>query len=769
MQYRRSPDSTPPRSARHLAQWMILVALAACGGGSVDDDAADTSLADPAPPLDSSYFRDGPIDRGSGAPPIVGTRSPASRESPMAVPTSSNPRQIGRFGPAFGWPLIPVHVALLPDGRVLSYGADEAGRQGGHLGYAIWDPALGTASDAHLVLPNTTGTDTFCSAQIVLPRTGEVLLTGGDRVVDGTRNHSTADVNFFDYLTNAMRKNAQSMALPRWYPSVTTLSDGRALVTGGRDAITPTTAIATPEVYDPATGWRSLTGATHNSAYGTANWYYPRAWSAPDGRVFVAARGGRTFFVDPAGTGSIAETPLALAVGGYWYPDVMFQPGRILSIRRGAQAQVINLNTGTPTATTTAALSQDRIWSSATVLADGNVLVSGGSTAANQAVNVAYHAELWNPTTGSWTIGDSASRMRLYHSISLLLPDGRVLTAGGGAPGPVTNLNAEIYEPPYLFKSDGTLAPRPTIQSAPLQTAWGASFSVQMQSDSAVSKVALVKTGSVTHSFDFDQRYLEPAFTQSGDTVTVQAPANATLAPPGNYLLFVFDSAGVPSVAKIIRLAAASDPFPNSVTVRARAALAAGVGAMMEVRVGGALIGATEVRSTTFQDYRFPLPAVVSGGAKLDIVYTNDATLDGANRDLFIESVTVNRSSLRPGDAGVVFDRGSGSAAFDGIDVGAGRTDSDHKRSVALRGARRDQQHADAARARRCRQRHRRRAASARQRHAGRRFGSAQHQLHRLHVAPASRREGGRPRRRGLHQRRHQPAATAICTSSRSR
>src|SRR5207344_215354 len=124
----------------------------------------------------------------------------------------------------------------------------------------------------------------------------------------------------------------------------------------------------------------------------------------------------------------------------------------------------------------------------------------------------------------------------------------------------------------YLFNSDGsgTLATRPTIHSAPLQMAWGTSFSVQVQSATAVSKVALVKTGSATHSFDFDQRYLVPTFTQSGGAVTVQAPADATLAPPGNYLLFVFDGAGVPSVAKIIRLGAASDPFPNSVTVRAR-------------------------------------------------------------------------------------------------------------------------------------------------------------------------------------------------------
>jgi hypothetical protein len=185
----------------------------------------------------------------------------------------------------------------------------------------------------------------------------------------------------------------------------------------------------------------------------------------------------------------------------------------------------------------------------------------------------------------------------------------------------------------------------------------------------------LVKTGSATHSFDFDQRYLVPAFSQSGGTVTVQAPANATLAPPGNYMLFVFDGAGVPSVARIIRLAAASDPYPNSVTVRARATLASEVGAMMEVRVDGTLIAAAEVRSSTFQDFRFPLPDVVAGGAKLDVVYTNDATVGGANRDLFVESVTVNRSTLLPADAGVVFDRGSGSAAFDGIDVAAGRVD----------------------------------------------------------------------------------------------
>jgi hypothetical protein len=668
---------TPRSNARALAQGLFLIMLAACGGGGPTEDDSTADSLDIPPPLEDRDFQQGPIDRGNGAPPVVGVRSQSSRDSALAVAASGDPRQIGRFGAAFGWPLIPVHVTLLPDGRVLSYGTTESGQQGGQFSYAVWDPKLGIGSDSHLLLPNTTGTDTFCSGQVIVPRTGEVLLTGGDRMINGRRNYSTRDVNFFDYLTNAMRKSAQSMAQPRWYPTVTTLTDGRVLITGGRDDLVSTSAIATPELYDPVSGWHSLTGATSNAAYGTGNWYYPRAWSAPDGRVFVAAMGGRTFFVNPSGSGTIAETPLALAAGGYWHPSVMFQPGRILSIRHGARAQVIELNTPAPTATLTASLSQDRIWSSATVMADGNVLVSGGSTADNQAVNVAYHTELWNPTTGTWTIGASGSRMRLYHSISLLLADGRVLIAGGGSPGPVTNLNGEIYEPPYLFKSDGsgTLATRPTIQSAPMQMAWGTSFNVQIGSTAAVSKVALVKTGSATHSFDFDQRYLLPTFTQSGSTVTVQAPANAALAPPGNYLLFVFDAAGVPSVSRVLRLAAAGDPFPNSVTVRARATLAANVGAVMEVRVGGTLIGSTEVRSTTSQDYRFALPAVVAGGTKLDIVYTNDVTINGADRNLFIDSVTINRSTLIPADAGVVFDRGSGGAAFDGVDVAAGTTD----------------------------------------------------------------------------------------------
>ena len=112
-------------------------------------------------------------------------------------------------------------------------------------------------------------------------------------------------------------------------------------------------------------------------------------------------------------------------------------------------------------------------------MADGRVLVSGGSAVNNAATGVAYTSEIFNPATSSWTTGPTATRMRLYHSTSLLLPDATVITMGGGTPGPETNLNAEIYYPPYLFNGDGTPAVRPTITTATAVTDPGMTLSIE--------------------------------------------------------------------------------------------------------------------------------------------------------------------------------------------------------------------------------------------------------------------------------------------------
>ena len=188
-------------------------------------------------------------------------------------------------------------------------------------------------------------------------------------------------------------------------------------------------------------------------------------------------------------------------------------------------------------------------------MADGKVFVNGGSMVTNEVSGVAYTAKIWNPANNGWTTAATASKMRLYHSVSMLLPDARVVTAGGGAPGPQNNLNAEIYTPPYLYKQDmsATLATRPVITAAPTTATWGKAVAVTTDV-TGISKVTLVKTGSVTHTVDFDQRFINLSFTASSKTLNVTMPANANTAPPGFYMLFVFNSAGVPSVAKIIRL-----------------------------------------------------------------------------------------------------------------------------------------------------------------------------------------------------------------------
>jgi hypothetical protein len=458
----------------------------------------------------------------------------------------------GAFGPVVSWPLIPLHVVLLPDGRVLSYGTDGQGNQTSQYTYDVWSPTSGTGAGAHLTLPNTTPTDIFCSGQIVLPGSGDVLLTGGDKTVNGVRNYSVNDVNFFATASSTLQ-SAPAMSFLRWYPTVLTTAAGEVLVLGGR--ADPTTPSPTPEVYTEGRGWRVLTGATSDDAYGTRNWNYPRAWQAPNGKVFVMTVWGGTYYLDPAGVGNLQATSAVVPEGDAYLTSVMYAPGKILALRKGNKANLLDLSNGTPTVKAITGVGQDRYHASATVMADGRVLISGGSAVSNEAKDVAYAARIWNPANNSWTTAASAKQMRLYHSTSLLLPDGRVFTGGGGAPGPQVNTNAEVYTPPYLYNKDifATLATRPVITSAPATATWGSAIQVGTNAGS-ISKVTLVKTGSATHTVDFDQRFMTLAYSGSAKSLSVTMPASANLAPPGYYMLFVFNGSGVPSVAKIIRL-----------------------------------------------------------------------------------------------------------------------------------------------------------------------------------------------------------------------
>jgi Domain of unknown function (DUF1929)/Bacterial Ig domain len=207
-----------------------------------------------------------------------------------------------------------------------------------------------------------------------------------------------------------------------------------------------------------------------------------------------------------------------------------------------------------------------------TLLADGSVLATGGNSTGAGLVDMnggVYNAERWDPATGQWTTLAAQQVTRQYHSTALLLPDGRVLSSGGGICGTCDQVgylakNAEIFTPPYLFKNDGSgeLAPRPEITGAPSTVNHGTSFQISTPNAASIRKVGLIRLGSQTHSVEMEQRYLPLGFTAGDGTLTSSVPANAHTAVPGVYMLFIVDDAGVPSVAKMVTVESAAPPPP---------------------------------------------------------------------------------------------------------------------------------------------------------------------------------------------------------------
>jgi hypothetical protein len=522
-------------------RWQILYAAVAGGAGYVT----------PPPVTFQSSVYGTATGVGVVTPMITATSAWPGNPVPAGGPTAGVQ---GVFGASVSWPINAVHLALLPDGRVLNYGTDLTGRQGAQLFYDIWDPNLGTAQNSHLVLPNSTSTDIFCSGTSVLWRSGEVLLTGGDLTINGQRNYANNKTTIFNPATNGLSDGSQ-MQFPRWYASLVPLPNGQKLAIGGSTTLTPTPTTPvqkalTPELFDPTNGWTTLTGATQP---GTAEWYYPRVFAAPAGNLIEVTSFYGIYSLGTSGLGSLQHYNISLPAGGGNLPTVMYAPGKILSVRLQS-VLLIDINGSTPAVTTTAPLDQLRYDAAGTVLADGTVLVTGGSSIANQLSGAAYTTQLWSPATGRWTTGATATKPRLYHGNALLLPDGSVLTAGGGSPGPVVNLNAEIYYPPYLYVNDGSgnPAPRPIIVSTPTQSGVGQSLSFTMGDGNPLSRVTLVRAGAATHSTNIEQRFLDLTATmvQSGQQVSVALPSNPNIAMPGYWLVFAFNQAGVPSVAQ---------------------------------------------------------------------------------------------------------------------------------------------------------------------------------------------------------------------------
>jgi hypothetical protein len=279
-------------------------------------------------------------------------------------------------------------------------------------------------------------------------------------------------------------------------------------------------------------------------------------FQAPNGRVFLAGNKQQTRYLDTAGTGAWKSGLLRKHSARDYGSVVMYDTGKILALGGGnpatATAEIIDLRAKTPTWQWTGSMGYPRRYPNATVLPDGTVLVTGGGAGANDARVATLVAELWDPASGQWKKMASMQVPRLYHSSAVLLPDGRVLSAGGGRPASkngVDTLNAEIYSPPYLFR--GT---RPVITSAPTSVRYGETFTLGVPTELPIAQTTLVRLSSATHCFNMNQRFCRLKSTQGPGGLSVTAPPNGKESPPGHYLLFVLNTNLVPSVATIIQV-----------------------------------------------------------------------------------------------------------------------------------------------------------------------------------------------------------------------
>ncbi len=485
--------------------------------------------------------------RVSAASPSDGKPANNSSSFSVTVATPDMRTTMGEWSFPFPTPVIAIHAHLLPNGKVLFWGDD--------FSY-VWDPAA-PGSFQQMAL---TSTELFCSGHSFLPD-GRLLVAGGHIPPDAKAG--SPDSNVFDYRTNTWTLGPP-MNAARWYPTNTTLPNGEVLVVAGTVVAGVNNDL--PQVWTTSGQWRDLTGATRVLPL------YPFMFVAPNGKVFLAGPKQKTRYLDTSGTGQWTVVGDSHCCNRDYGSAVMYDEGRVMIVGGAGQdevgpaptntAEVIDLNAATPAWRFTNPMAFPRRQLNATLLPDGKVLVTGGTSSPgfNTSSGSVLPAEVWDPESEQWTTLASMQIRRLYHSTALLLPDGRVLSAGGGRP-PATgtpidsnHLDAEIYSPPYLFASNGTPALRPTITTAPSSVQYGETFFVETPDAGGIAKVNWIRLSSVTHAYNMEQRINRLSFSTVAGGLNVVAPANGNLAPPGYYMLFLLDNNGVPSLARIIQI-----------------------------------------------------------------------------------------------------------------------------------------------------------------------------------------------------------------------
>lgn len=511
------------RPARHwpaLALAVMTAALAACGGGDSPEPDAEASAAAPR------------------------TRAMAAQAQAAGL---------AKWSPVVRLPLVPAAGAQLADGRVLLWAANSGFtfNGSGRTQTVLFDPNSLSSVSREVT---ETGHDMFCPGTSRLPD-GRLLVSGG---------YDSGVSSMYDPQANSWSR-VQSMQVPRGYQGSTPLADGTVLVLGGswsggyggKDG----------EIFTPGSGWRRLTGLTTTPFLlgGTFNsWQSDSHFNlipSGNGQVLYAGPAPEMRWIDTRGNGS--QTSAGRRgddTDAFSMNTVMFDTGRILKVGgatwsdkpASARAYEIDTRDGQASVTRLSDMAYPRIYSNSVVLPNGQVVILGGQTFAREFSDdyAVLAPELFDPETGSFSVLPPMSVARNYHSIGLLLPDGRVMSAGGGLCAcAADHPDLQILSPPYLFNADGSAATRPVITDAPTQAGYG--VEIEVSTDSPISSFAIVRLGATTHTVNNDQRRLALSHTDlGGNRYRLRMPSNPGWMLPGQWMLFANNPQGVPSVAR---------------------------------------------------------------------------------------------------------------------------------------------------------------------------------------------------------------------------
>ena len=476
------------------------------------------------------------------------------------------------------WPHVAVSAANLPDGRVMTWsGSERLTWPTTEQTYtATWDPATSTFTE--IFHP---GHNMFCAHQVML-KDGRVFVNGG-------RNQTNSRwTSVFDYRTDSWTMIENMASGGRWYPTTVALENGDVMTSIGTASNT-----RYPDLWDQVTGWQVQNGIDFHDmvlddfggSHGESRWW-PLLNVAPNGQIFHSGPTPDMHWIDPrggvGGVGSYAPATLDPASDPLdWYfkhgTTVMYDEGKILTAggwRSGGnpdstnKAFTIDLTGTDPLVTLTNPMAEDRKFHNGVMLPTGEVLIIGGNASGSKFSDneSKLSVEIWDPNgfangrQGTWRTGASMQTPRNYHSVALLLTDGRVLAAGGGycSGNPTcngaTHEDGEIYSPPYLFDNTGALAPRPAITSGPQQILSGEVFTIQATPN--MQNFSMIKMSSTTHGLNTDVRFLNVPFTElpaGSGNYELTANALTTVLTPGYWMLFALDSNGVPSEAHVVQ------------------------------------------------------------------------------------------------------------------------------------------------------------------------------------------------------------------------